>query len=101
MKPIIIQTEAKVELAEGMAWYDEQVPGLSLDFLAEVERAIQRLRQNPQWCPPHKFGFRKQCVRRFPYRIYFMDQADMIWVAAVAHTSRKPDYWTTRKLNET
>lgn len=101
MKPVIIQTEAKLELAEGMAWYDEQQPGVGRRLQAEVELAIARLRRNPEWCPPYKrTGFRKKLVNRFPCAVFFMEQPDCLWVAAIANTNRRPAYWMTRRIEK-
>lgn len=97
MKPLIIQTEAKLELAEAIAWYNEQRPKLGLDLLAGVERAFDRLRRYPERCSPHEHGFRKLSVPGFPYRVFFMEEPDAIWVAAVAHNRRRPNYWMERR----
>ena len=39
--------EAELEVIESAAWYESQVPGLGLDFGAEVERVIELLLENP------------------------------------------------------
>jgi hypothetical protein len=99
VKPVIIQTEARIELAEGMAWYDEQQPGVGRRLQAEVELAVARLRRNPEWCPPHKqTGFRKMTVNRFPYAVFFVELPECIWVAAIANLRRRPDYWMGRRI---
>ena len=41
MKPVIVHSAAKAELAEAMAWYEEKVKGLGLDLQADVESAVQ------------------------------------------------------------
>ena len=85
-----------------MEWYEGQVLGLGLDLEAEVNRAIQILSRNPAACPPHKkSGLRKQHVRRFPYIVFFMELSDCIWIAAIAHAKRRPNYWKSRRPEET
>ncbi len=99
MKPVVIQTEAKQELVEGIAWYESKSAGVGLGLLAEVEQAVGRLQLNPDWYPPYKqSGFRMKTVRRFPYAVFYLELPDCIWVAAIANLNRKPDYWKSRTI---
>lgn len=101
MKPVIIQTEGRIDLAEGMAWYEEQQSGVGLWLQVEVELAIARLSRNPGWCRLHKrTGFRKMAVNRFPYAVFFMELPECIWVAAIANLRRRPDYWMNRRFEK-
>jgi len=36
-------------------------------------------------------------LRRFPYSIIYYTKAEELRVVALAHHSRKPEYWTGRK----
>lgn len=93
MKPLLVHPQARAELDGAIAWYESQVPGLGLDFLASVEQAFQKIQQNPQAWPPHiDPRFRKYLVERFPYSIFYMERPNAIWIAAVAHAKRRPDY---------
>jgi plasmid stabilization system protein ParE len=98
VKPALIHSAAKAELAEAIAWYEGRVKGLGMDLADEVETALRYIQERPQSCSPHKqSGFRKRFVRRFPYVIFFKEFSDSIWVIAVAHTHRQPDYWLSRR----
>lgn len=48
MKPVIIHSQARVELDEAIAFYEHQKAGLGLDLQTAVKRAIGRIQQNPQ-----------------------------------------------------
>jgi len=97
VKPVIIHSEARRELADAMDWYEARCAGLGLDLLGEVEAAIEKLRRNPQLCPRYKgTEYRKQRVHRFPYTVFFLDYPDCYWVTAIAHGARRPDYWRAR-----
>jgi toxin ParE1/3/4 len=86
MKPIIFHPDATAELHAAVAYYEQQRPGLGRDLQREVERAIHRIQQHPQSFPQHnETGLRKYFVRRFPYTIFYLELADQIWIAAVAH----------------
>ena len=99
MKPIIIHSQAWSDLDEAMAWYTAHGPGLALDLLAEFEQAVASIKQNPGLGTPHRrTGFRRLAMRRFPYRVIYAELDDVIWVVAVAHAKRRPDYWRRRRI---
>jgi toxin ParE1/3/4 len=98
VKPIIIQSEARAELDEAMAYYERQCEGLGLALQGEVEQAVRKIQENPQLGAPYKTaGFRYAIVRRFPYVVYYLELEQAIWVMAIAHGKRRPDYWKRRK----
>lgn len=97
MKPVIFHEEAKAELGEAVAYYEQQRTGLGLDLLSAVEEGVLRIQQNPQWGAPYKdTTLRHVLVRRFPYVIFYTERSDFIWIVAVAHGRRRPDYWRRR-----
>jgi hypothetical protein len=66
---------------------------------AKVEQAVLAIQKAPESWPPHKHsGFRKYFVERFPFTVFYLEMPDCIWVAAIAHVSRRPGYWTNRQL---
>jgi hypothetical protein len=36
-------------------------------------------------------------LHRFPYALIYEDFPDRVWIAAVAHYSRRPGYWSHRR----
>jgi toxin ParE1/3/4 len=97
VKPIGFHREAEAELDAAVAYYERQREGLGLDLQAEVEKSTHRIQTNPRACGLYKdTGFRKCVIRRFPFTIFYQELDDRIWIAAVAHQKRKPDYWLRR-----
>ena len=99
MKPAWIHAAARVELDDAMAYYESCSKGLGLDLQAQVERAVRRIQKHPKHWPPHKqSGFRKCQVGRFPHLVFYKELPDVIWIAAIAHPKRCPDYWRGRRI---
>jgi toxin ParE1/3/4 len=99
MKPFIVHSQARADLDEAMAFYEERRPGLGLNLLDEVELALADIRRNPKLGSPYKSTrFRRLRLRRFPYNIFYAELEDVTWVVAIAHTSRRPDYWRRRRI---
>jgi toxin ParE1/3/4 len=99
VKPIIFHRRASEELEEAAAYYEELRAGLGLDLMAEIADATRRIQQQPRAYSPYKqAGVRKYVARKFPYNIFYRELDDVIWIMAVAHAKRRPDYWTCRKI---
>jgi len=98
VKPVIVHSQAKTELDHAISYYESRMTGLGLEFHAKVEQAFQKIQLNPQTWPRHSDPrFRKYVLERFPYLIFYMEQPAAIWIVAVAHAKRHPQYWRARR----
>ena len=97
---LILRSEAEADALEAYRWYSEQVPGLGDDFLAEVDRAIEAIRANPESNRKIHREFRRALTRRFPYAIYYALRDGRIVVFAILHTARDPRLWRKRGSND-
>jgi toxin ParE1/3/4 len=78
-------------------YYEDQKEGLGLDFAADVEQAVDRIQQNPNLGSVYKIsGIRRYVIQRFPFLIFYAEFDSLIWIIAIAHAKRKPDYWKSR-----
>ena len=99
MKPVIIHSEARRELDNAIQYYEKQKIGLGLDLLSEIEQALEKIKINPNLGTAHTIeGMRRYIIRCFPYIIFYVEFEAFIWVVAIAHGKRKPDYWKKRNL---
>ena len=44
---VIVRPEAEADTLEAIRWYDEQLPNLGKEFLAEIDRAIASIQVHP------------------------------------------------------
>jgi len=96
LKQLIIQLQATQEADEAARWYEDQFPGLGIEFLLELDAALCRVINNPDIYQPVYEDARRVLVRRFPYAAYFLVKADTVRVIAILHQSRNPDTWQSR-----
>ena len=96
MKPVVYHRLADNELVESAAFYERRRESLGETFLDAVEETLAKIQNNPGLGHPGKFGTRSWKTKRFPFRIVYLEQPDRIWIVAVAHSSRKPNYWLER-----
>ena len=87
---------AAAELEEALAWYAAQAPGLERRFIDEMRTARKRIAARPNAWHPLGNGVRRFRLRRFPYGLIYVVEANEVIVLAVAHLHRKPNYWRSR-----
>jgi toxin ParE1/3/4 len=88
--------KARAEFERSALFYDSKFPGLGLEFAIEVQAAVAFAFLHPEAGAPVADGFRRVVVRRFPYSVVYRSKADCIYIIAVAHQRRHPNYWNDR-----
>ena len=88
---IIIRPEAEDDLEEAFQWYEEQNPGLGLEYLLCIDAAFDIIIiRNPKLYQKVYKNIRRALPRRFPYGIFYIIEDDKIIVLAVLHAKRDP-----------
>jgi plasmid stabilization system protein ParE len=93
-----IRPDALSDIAEAAAWYDEREPGLGAEFVKAIREAISSVASNPS---AHRLRNRRRNVRwflpsRFPYRIVYRVNGELITIIAVLHGARHERHWKER-----
>lgn len=96
-----IHPAALAEAAEAAAWYEIRSDGLGHSFTDFYDRGRVAIRTSPDRYPfaddaPPGTEVRNFLLARFPYRIVYAVLGDRLVIVAVAHTSRRPGYWSNR-----
>ncbi len=87
---------AVADVKDAVAWYRQRSPKVALDFIDELHRAADTIRQAPERWPIGKNNTRRFLLWRFPFAIIYSEQESVIMIWAVAHGSRRPGYWAGR-----
>lgn len=96
MPEIIFHPDVTTEIKSSYQWYQNQAEGLGDDFISELESACQTITEFPDTWPKFKIDFRRFLLSKFPFSIIYRLNNNIIFVVAVMHNNRKPDYWKTR-----
>ena len=96
MKSVKIQPRAEAEADEAAAWYEAEQPGLGIEFLLELDAAIERAAENPLAYAPVFLEARRVLTRRFPFAVYFVYDGDVMEVFAILHQQRASSLWQSR-----
>ena len=100
MKPIIFLPEAEQEMLEAAFYYQSKASGLGIDYLSEIDRAVEAIEETPHTWPILEGDLRRRLVRRFPSGVLYRVDPDEIVIVAVAHLSKRPGYWKKRIINK-
>lgn len=88
--------EAEKEFLEAIEYYEERELGLGYDFSIEVFSTIQNIVTYPTAWPVIEEDFRRCLVNRFPYGVIYSIEGNEIFILAVMHLRRHPNYWKSR-----
>ena len=94
-----LHPEALGDLRDAASFYREQAGTTrSQSFLREFDQCISKLLLRPAlgslW---RGRGRRRYLMKRYPYSLIYTVAEDTIRVLAVAHHSRRPGYWVSRR----
>ena len=89
--------DAKTEFRAAIDYYEECEPGLGADFAIEVRSTIGHILSFPNAWPTLEENLRRCQVRRFPYGIIYSHDEGLIYILAVMHLHRDPNYWQERR----
>lgn len=93
---IEILDEAESELSEAIEHYDDIEPGLGVRLKNEVRFFIGEIERDPDRPRVRNAGYRRVNLSVFPFFIAYYLIRETIWIVAIAHAHRRPEYWLTR-----
>ncbi|HRY50726.1 MAG TPA: type II toxin-antitoxin system RelE/ParE family toxin [Candidatus Paceibacterota bacterium] len=94
---IAIVLEAETELRESIEYYELINPGLGIRFKEEVRQAVAWIHEHFLLPRVRSKGYRRVNLKVFPHYIAYLADEDTIWILAVAHSRRRPEFWMERK----
>ena len=96
MRSLEFHPLARREADEAHDFYEDVLPGLGLAFADDLEAAIERMSQFPEGHPLISARVRRKLLVRFPYGVLYSVTRDGLFIIAVMHQKRHPDYWKKR-----
>ena len=102
MPRVRLHREAASEAVEAAAWYEAMRPGLGYEFSEAVDAAIELVQEGlvpviPARGEAGQLGAKRVILRKFPYDVVVVQRLGEWFVLAVAHHSRRPGYWKSRR----
>jgi plasmid stabilization system protein ParE len=95
-----ILDEAADEFSDAIGRYESIESGLGIRLKEEVKSVVDWIADHPELPRVRSKGYRRVNLKVFPDYIAYILHADVIWVLAVAHSARLPEYWIARSIPE-
>jgi toxin ParE1/3/4 len=89
--------EAEAEVVESERWYAQRSAQAAQAFISEINAALALIGERPDTWPRYRRGTRRFVLERFPFSVVYRVEPDAVYVVAVAHAKRRPEYWRRRR----
>jgi len=93
---VVFSRYAKQELDDAVRFYELRHQGLGKQLRREVKDAAKRIAAFPQAWSRESLNARKCTLHRFPYKLLYSIEGEVILIVAVAHLHRRPGHWVDR-----
>ena len=97
MRNVEFDEAARAEFRDDALYFEQQREGSGQLFFNTIATAIDNLRRYPHLGRRSRYRTRTLNVSGFGgYRIVYRVGANLIYIYAIAHHSRRPNYWRKR-----
>jgi hypothetical protein len=96
MQILIFHPDARQEIRDATIFYENAREGLGATFLEAVEYALWLIWTNTFGWKKIRGEVRRCLLKKFPYGIIYRADATRVFVLAVMHLHRRPNYWVKR-----
>ena len=90
---VIFDDLATEEFNDAVEYYEFEVEGLGKRFKEEINRVLRTIKRFPEIGFVEEGDIRRYIVHKFPYKILYSIEKDYIYIVAIAHMHREPNYW--------
>lgn len=87
---------AMEELREAKSYYNHLQKGLGMQLQQEAQAAATTIAGNPLAWQVERGEIRRFVLNRFPYKLLYALEGEIILIVALMHQHRHPDYWVER-----
>lgn len=94
----VINPMAERDIEDAMRWYEQQQPGSSQAFHADLSKAFERIVDAAGTHERVSGDSQRILLSRFPFTIYYRMEAELAVVMSILHYSRDPKELERRLL---
>lgn len=93
---VIFDDLANEEFNDTFEYYELQVEGLGQKFQEEIKRGLRSIKRFPEIGVVERGYIKRYIMHKFPFKILYSFEKNYIYVIAIAHMHREPNYWVKR-----
>ena len=87
---------ARRELLKHSKWYRDRSLSAATGFEREIDHAVSRIADAPERYPLTRRNRRRFVLLEYPFDVVDRIRENEIQIIAIAHHSRRPEYWLHR-----
>lgn len=88
---------ARREILRAFDWYRQEAsPLVATAFLDDFEQTLAFLKSHPEIGEIGRSRTRRLVFQRYPYTVVYRLAGETLEIVAIAHHSRRPEYWARR-----
>jgi plasmid stabilization system protein ParE len=96
---LVVLPQAADEFEDAVAHYEDKQSALGQRFRDEVDQHIRWIVGHAELPRLRPGGYRRVNLKVFPHYVAYLQMGDTVWILAIAHGHREPEYWIDRKQN--
>jgi len=100
MRKLLLHPEVGGEIESWVAILAERSDRSPARFLEEVRAGFNRIRERPTHAHFIHQSYRRLNLDRFSHAVIYREYDDAVYVIAVTHEKRHPDYWKRRIIDD-
>jgi plasmid stabilization system protein ParE len=93
---LIVLDAAEREFNASVDYYESREPGLGVRFRTEAESVFDRILRTPELPRLRRGLYRRVNFPAFTHYAAYIIRQEAIWVVAIAHAHRRPEFWLKR-----
>jgi len=97
---IELSDQAEEDFDNAYQYYNNESEIVAARFLNEVNISFEKIAGNPELYTKTDYDLRKCVLQKFPFVIYYECKEDIVQIVSVFHTSRNPEIWKNRVIEE-
>ena len=90
---LVVSERAQLQLEKAALWFFEQTPGLEIEFLTDLDKAIGYIQKHPLKCQLRYKKVRIKFLKKFDFGVHYIIENHTVFVLAIFHTSQNSDDW--------
>ena len=94
---LALHRHARQEIADAAAFYKERNALVAARFLDGLERVLHQVARNPRRYRQIDPDLHQPRIAGFPYALIYRVEPSEIFILALKHDRRQPDYWRYRQ----
>lgn len=90
---LVISDRAQLQIDKAAQWFFEQIPGLEIKFLLELDKAMDYIQKHPLKSQLRYRDVRIKFLKKFDFGIHYIIENQTVFVLTVFHTSQNSEDW--------